>query len=163
LPEPRLINIIEWEDWSAPIMAYLHHYYKLDSTTKKIRMQQRARAYQIVDNNLYKAFISGPLLRCFSKAEGHDILSEVHVGICGGHISAHALAAKILRQGFYWTPMIDDVAKQVSTCKACQKFSHRSKSPAQPSQLIVPSWPLQRWASISSANSHSHKEITLSS
>jgi hypothetical protein len=43
-------------------MAYLNHYYKLDSTTKKIRMQQWARAYQIVNNNLYKAFISGPLL-----------------------------------------------------------------------------------------------------
>jgi hypothetical protein len=26
-PEPRVINIIEGEDWRAPIMAYLHHYY----------------------------------------------------------------------------------------------------------------------------------------
>jgi hypothetical protein len=25
LPEPRVINIIEGEDWRAPIMAYLHH------------------------------------------------------------------------------------------------------------------------------------------
>jgi hypothetical protein len=29
--------------------------------------------------------------------------------------------------------MIDDAAKIVSTCEACQKFSHQSKSPAQPS------------------------------
>jgi hypothetical protein len=28
LPGPRVINIIEWEDWSAPIMAYLRYYYK---------------------------------------------------------------------------------------------------------------------------------------
>jgi hypothetical protein len=41
--------------------------------------------------------------------------------------------------------MIDDATKLVSTCKACQKFSHRSKSPTQPSQLIAPSWPLQWW------------------
>jgi hypothetical protein len=34
--------------------------------------------------------------------------------------------------------MIDDTAKLVSTYEACQKFSHRSKSP-------TPSWPLQRW------------------
>jgi hypothetical protein len=41
--------------------------------------------------------------------------------------------------------MIDDAAKLVSTCKAYQKFSHRSKAPTQPSQLIASSWPLQRW------------------
>jgi hypothetical protein len=28
LPGPRVINIIEGEDWSAPIMAYLRYYYK---------------------------------------------------------------------------------------------------------------------------------------
>jgi IS30 family transposase len=41
--------------------------------------------------------------------------------------------------------MIDDVAKLVSTCKACQKFSHHFQSHAQASQLIAPSSPLQRW------------------
>jgi ribonuclease HI len=46
--EPRRINLIEGEDWCAPIMAYLRHYYELDNTTKHIRMQQRAKAYQIV-------------------------------------------------------------------------------------------------------------------
>jgi hypothetical protein len=70
LLEPRLINIIKGEDWRAPIMADIHHYYKPDSTTEKIRMQQWAMAYQIVDNNLYKASISGPLLRCLRKAKG---------------------------------------------------------------------------------------------
>jgi hypothetical protein len=101
LLEPVLINIIEGEDWRAPIMPYLHNYYEPDITTKKIRMQQRARAYQIVHNNLYKASVLGPLLQCLSKAEGQDILSEVHARICGGHIRAHALAAEVLWQGFY--------------------------------------------------------------
>jgi hypothetical protein len=41
--------------------------------------------------------------------------------------------------------MIDDASKLVSTCEACQKKIHQSKSPAQPSQLIAPSWSLQRW------------------
>jgi hypothetical protein len=30
-PEPRVINIIEGEDWRPSIMAYLHHYYEPDS------------------------------------------------------------------------------------------------------------------------------------
>jgi hypothetical protein len=53
--EHRLINIIEGEDWWAPIMAYLHHHYDLDRINEQIRMQQWAKAYQIIDNNLYKA------------------------------------------------------------------------------------------------------------
>jgi hypothetical protein len=39
LPEPKLINIIEGEDWRAPIMACHRHYYEPDSTNVQIRMQ----------------------------------------------------------------------------------------------------------------------------
>jgi ribonuclease HI len=124
LLEPRLINIIKGEDWRALIMAYLRHYYEPDSTIEKIRMQRWAKACQIVNNNLYKASISGPLLRWLSKAKGQDILSEVHAGIYGGHIGAHGLATKVLWQDFYWPAMIDDAAKLVSTYEACQKYSH---------------------------------------
>jgi hypothetical protein len=74
--------------------------------------------------------ISDPLLWCVSKAKGQEILLEIHAGICGGHIGARALAANVLQQGFYWPAMIGDVAKLVSTCEACQKFSHKSKAPA---------------------------------
>jgi hypothetical protein len=41
--------------------------------------------------------------------------------------------------------MIDNALKLVTTYEACQKFSHRCKAPAQPSQSIAPSWPLQWW------------------
>jgi hypothetical protein len=126
-------------------MACLRHYYELDSKNEQIRLQQRAKDYQIVGNELYKISISGPLLYRVSKIEGQEILQEVHAGICGGHISAHALVAKVLRQGFYLPAMIDDAAKIVVTCEAYQKFSHRCRAPAQPSQLIAPSLLLQRW------------------
>jgi hypothetical protein len=108
-------------------------------------MQQRERSYQIVDNDLYKTSISGPLLRCVSKDEGQEILLEIHAGTCGGHIGARALPAKVLRQDFYWPKVINDVVKFISTCEAYQKLSRKMKTPAQPVQLIAPSWPLQRW------------------
>jgi hypothetical protein len=50
-------------------MAYLHHYYEPDNIVDQTRMQQRAQAYQIVDNDFYKISVSGPLLRCVSKEE----------------------------------------------------------------------------------------------
>jgi hypothetical protein len=40
LSEPKIINIIEGDDWKAPIVAYLHNYYELDNTNEQIRMQQ---------------------------------------------------------------------------------------------------------------------------
>jgi ribonuclease HI len=132
-PEPRVINIIEGEDWRAPLMAYLHHYYEPDSKNEQTKMQQRAKDYQIVGNELYKTSISGPLLQCLSKAKGLETLQEVHAEICKGHIGARAIAAKVLRQELYWLAMIDDVAKLVSTCEAYQKFSHHSKALVQPS------------------------------
>jgi hypothetical protein len=35
--EPKVINLIESEDWCVPIMAYLHHYYELDSAAEHTR------------------------------------------------------------------------------------------------------------------------------
>jgi hypothetical protein len=50
-------------------MVYLHYYYEPDTIVEPIRMQQRAQAYEIVDNDLYKISISGPLLRGVNKEE----------------------------------------------------------------------------------------------
>jgi hypothetical protein len=38
-PEPRMINLIQGEDWRALIMAYLRHYYEPDSIIEHTRMQ----------------------------------------------------------------------------------------------------------------------------
>jgi hypothetical protein len=32
-PEPRIVNVIQGEDWRAPIMAFLHHHYEQGSKT----------------------------------------------------------------------------------------------------------------------------------
>jgi hypothetical protein len=84
-------------------------------------MQQRPRAYQIVDNNLYKTSIIGPLLHCLSKAEGKELLAEIHSGVRGGHIGSRVLAAKVFRQGFYWPLVIDNASKIVATCRSLSK------------------------------------------
>jgi hypothetical protein len=32
-PEPRMVNVVQGEDWRAPIMAYLRHNYEPDNNT----------------------------------------------------------------------------------------------------------------------------------
>jgi hypothetical protein len=125
-------------------MAYLRHYYEPDSNTESIRIQQRAKAYQIIGDELYKTSVTGPLLRCLSRDEGKELLAHIYSGVCEGHIGARALTTKVFRHSFYWPYVIDDAFKLVTTCQACQNFSPNTKALSQPSQLITPSWPLQR-------------------
>jgi hypothetical protein len=68
-PEPRMINVIQGEDYRAPVMAYLHHHFELDSDIEFIRLQQREKAYQIIGDDLYKTSVTGPLLWCLCKYE----------------------------------------------------------------------------------------------
>jgi hypothetical protein len=46
------------------------------------------------------------MLKCVTETEGVQILREVHSGTCGSHAGLRALAAKVIRQGFYWPAMI---------------------------------------------------------
>jgi ribonuclease HI len=32
-PEPRMVNVVQWEDWRASILAYLCHNYEVDNST----------------------------------------------------------------------------------------------------------------------------------
>jgi hypothetical protein len=125
--EPRVVNIIQGEDLRAPIMAYLRHYYKHHCNTESIRIQQRAKAYQIIRDELYKTSVVGPLLRCLSRDEDKELLAQVHSGVC------RALIAKVFKQGFYWSSVIDDASKLVTICQTCQKFSPNTKALSQPS------------------------------
>jgi hypothetical protein len=85
------------------------------------------------------------MLKCVTETEGVQILREVHNGTCGSHAGPRALAAKVIRQGFYWPAMICAANRVTRSCEACQKFSPRSGSPSQFTKLIAHTWPLQRW------------------
>jgi hypothetical protein len=37
-PEPRMMNVVQGEDWRAPIMAYLRHHYEPNSSIEFTRM-----------------------------------------------------------------------------------------------------------------------------
>jgi hypothetical protein len=85
------------------------------------------------------------MLKCVTETEGVQILREVHIGTCGSHAGPRALAAKVIRQGFYWPAMICAANRVTRSCEACQKFSPRLGSPSQFTKLIAHTWPLQRW------------------
>jgi hypothetical protein len=52
---------------------------------------------------------------------------------------------EVFRQGFYWPKAASDAAELVQKCKGCQKCARDQKQPLSLTQLIQPTWPLQRW------------------
>jgi hypothetical protein len=76
-------------------MAYLHHHYEPDINTELIRIQQRAKAYQIIRDELYKTSITWPLLHYLSIDEGKELLVWTHSVVCGCHIGARVLTTKV--------------------------------------------------------------------
>jgi hypothetical protein len=66
---PKLIDTVHSEDWRAPIVAYLRGYHEPETKEEEKRIQQRARGYKIINDELYKA-ITAPLLKCVTISEG---------------------------------------------------------------------------------------------
>jgi hypothetical protein len=109
------------------------------------RMEARTRPYVIIEGELYKHGVCSPLLKCLSRNEGHELMKEIHAGPCGAHIGSRPLLGKVFRQGFYWPKAASDAADLVQKCENCQKCARDQKQLSSLTQLIQPTWPLQRW------------------
>ncbi|XP_072078171.1 uncharacterized protein [Arachis hypogaea] len=72
-------------------------------------------------------------------------MDEVHEGMCGNHIGGRALAAKIVRTGYYWPTIKRDCITKVKTCDKCQKHAAISTKPAEVLHSMEVSWPFYRW------------------
>jgi hypothetical protein len=137
----RIVNLIMTEDWRAPITLYLLGYYHPTNNNEAKRLKHRSRDFALIEGQLYKKGVSQPMLKCVTETEGVQILREVHSGTCGSHAGPRALAAKVIRQGFYWPAMICATNRVVRSYEACQKFSPRSGRPSQFMKLIAHTWP----------------------
>jgi hypothetical protein len=72
-------------------------------------------------------------------------MKEMHTGLCGSHIGSRPLLGKVFRQGVYLPKAASDAADLVQKCENCQRCVKDQKQPSSLTQLILPTWPLQRW------------------
>ena len=56
--------------------------------------------------------------------EAKYVLQEVHGGVCGDHMGAKSLVQKIMRVGYFWLTMQQDVANFVKKCDRCQRYGN---------------------------------------
>jgi hypothetical protein len=139
------ISSVHNEDWRIEIVSFLQGNYPLDDEAYIKRMHVRTRPYVIIEGQLFKQGVCSPLLKCLSRAEGQELMKEIHSGICGAYIGSRPLLCKVFRQGFYWSKAASDAADIVHKYENCQKCARDQKQSSSLTQLIQPTWPLQRW------------------
>jgi ribonuclease HI len=113
------ISPVHNEDWRTEIISFLQgNCLSSDKAYNKI-MEARTRPYVIIEGELYKHGVCSPLLMCLSRAEGIELMKEIHAGLCGSHIGSRPLLGKVFRQRFYWPKAASDVAELVQKCEGC--------------------------------------------
>ena len=119
----------------TPIREYLELGKLPQDPVESRKITFKANRYLIRDGILYKKAFSNPLLKCLDLVQGQQVLLEVHAGICGNHFRSRSLAYKVLRQGYFWPTLKQDVTEVVKKCRECQFFS---KIPHLPTTMMTP-------------------------
>jgi ribonuclease HI len=139
------ISPVHSEDWRTEIISFLQRNCLSDDEAYNKRMEARTRPYVIIEGELYKQGVCSPLPKCLSRTEGQELMKEIHTGLCEAHIGSRSLQEKVFRQEFYWPKAASDAADLVQKCENFQKCARDQKQPSSLTQLIQPTWPLQRW------------------
>lgn len=89
--------------WYHDIKTFLQDgkYPELANAVDKRTLRKLACRVFLNGEILYKKSYEGVLLRSVDATEANKIMSGIHEGQCGPHMSGIMLARKILRQGYY--------------------------------------------------------------
>ncbi|XP_074323487.1 uncharacterized protein LOC141660402 [Apium graveolens] len=135
----EVLEIENNPNWMTQFINYLEKGELPEDKGKAQRLKAKATKNFIEEGILSRRTFSSPILKCIGPGEAQYCLMEVHEGICGDHMSAKALAHKIIRQGYYWPTIHRDAIDFVKKYKECQIFSNVSRiSPVLPSSVLTP-------------------------
>jgi transposase InsO family protein len=141
---PPLVNL---EDlyWRFPILEWLVEGKLPPDQTEAWRIACRAKAFVLINGELYKRGAASILMRCILGDQGREQLRGIHAGTCGHHAGPRTLVGKAFRQGFYWPTVVADSKDIVRRCEGCQFYTRQTHLPAQALQTIPVMWPFTVW------------------
>jgi hypothetical protein len=131
--------------WVEPYLEYLTNKKLPEDEVQRRQIECIAKAYTIIDGQLYKRSTSGVFMRWISQVDGIEILREIHEGECGHLAAARSLVAKAFRYGFYWPTAKTDADQIVELCLDCQMYSKQTHMPATALHTIPITWPFAIW------------------
>ena len=101
LCDVQVAQIRSEPSWMEPIWDYIIDGHLPDDPKEAAKIRTRSARFTNHKGSLYKRGFFTPILKCIAGKDTEYMLREVHKGICRNHIGARALAAKVLRQGYY--------------------------------------------------------------
>jgi ribonuclease HI len=142
--QPLEVNL-EDPDWQFPILEWPVEGKLPSDQTEAQRIARRAKAFVLIDGELYKREAAGILMRCILRDQGRELLQEIHAGTCGHHAGPRTLVGKAFRQGFFWPTAVADSKDIVRRCEGCQFYARQTHLPAQALRTIPITWPFTVW------------------
>lgn len=101
--------------------------------------------YTFIDGELYRRSYLHQLLCCAGSAQANYLVRELHEGMYGSYVGSWALAQKIIKWGFYWPTLVNDVAEFILKCPKCQYFSFVTRRSQHDMVAIRVTWPFVQW------------------
>ena len=105
------------------------------------RIKYNSNKYVIIETTLYRRWYVIPFLICLHPHQARVALLEIHEGLCGGHPAARSLALKVVRQGYFWPTILQDIKELVKKCDKCQRFANIQHLPAELMTPVSSPWP----------------------
>ncbi|XP_056691815.1 uncharacterized protein [Spinacia oleracea] len=81
-------------NWMDDIVNFKMNGLPPDDPKQAERLQRKSTWFEICNGTLYKKAFSRPLLRCVTPEKGHEVLEDLHQGLCSAHIRGRALVEK---------------------------------------------------------------------
>jgi hypothetical protein len=92
--QPPELNL-EDPDWRFPILEWLVEGKLPSDQMEARRIARRAKAFVLIDGELYKRGAADILMRHIPEDQGRELLQEIHVGACGHHAGPRTLVGKV--------------------------------------------------------------------
>jgi hypothetical protein len=89
------------DTWIREIQTYLKDSILPDDSASADQIAHLAKRYTLVEGDLYQHSANCVLMRCITREEGSGLLTKIHGGECGNHMSSRMLVGKAFRHGFY--------------------------------------------------------------
>jgi hypothetical protein len=101
------------------IREYLDNQLSSDDNAKVEHLACKSRMYHLIDRVLYRQDANRMMMKCISRAQGIELLKDIHKGVCGSHSSWHSIIIKAFKHGFYLPIAKDEVMEVIKKCKEC--------------------------------------------
>ncbi|KAI5425580.1 hypothetical protein KIW84_031405 [Lathyrus oleraceus] len=140
-------EIKDEKPWYYDIKSFLQSqiYPPGASLKDKKTLRRLAGNFYLNGDVLYKRNFDMVLLKCVDRHEADLLMTEVHEGSFGTHSNGHAMAKKMLREGYYWLTMEFDCCKFVKKCHKCQIYADKIHVPQTLLNVISSPWPFSMW------------------